>query len=588
MNHLLEITKLCLKCKNAPCLNDCPIHNNIPKILKLYENGDYQLAYDELMENNPLAPLCGEICPHEFQCAKNCKAKKAFNKRVQIELIEQDLIKRFGINYTFPKVNKGQIIVIGAGVAGLTASILLRKAGYKIVLCEAENKIGGVIATQIPRFRFDDQVLNQIYFKIKDYIDIKFNTILGVNLKFEDLTKYDYQIFALGSNTPITILNKDNVLNGYQVLRDLKQNNLKIQNKKIGVLGCGNAAIDIARSLKKLNNEVHIIYRRDLKNAPATKFEINAAIEDGVQFNELLTVEDYNHPTAILRKMELLSQVGNERQQFIKTSELFESNYDYLVEAYGTNPDYSSFKNIDWFNKLNNHNWLDKDSYLDTYFVGDYFNHATSIVKAIAHAKKIVADILENEKVLERIKKESVNQKIIFGGSFNPPTIAHIELYNYLKKHLNKDIIILPNGDHYPAKKLLSFEQRIDLINLAFENPQIDDYEKTKNFVGTYKYLEQKKHPLFVIGSDSLNDLSGWIEGNQLIRDNKFIVFKRSDQNIEEIFNNDELLQKHRENFYILNINLADVSSTKFRETFDKTVVSDNVYNEIIRNNYYK
>ena len=588
MKDLKTIAKACFKCQNAPCIKDCPLHNNIPVIMKYYEQEKYLEAYQIIIENNPLISLCGLICPHEHQCAKNCKHLKAFKERIRIEEIEHDLFLRFGHNFNFPPISKGSVNVVGAGVAGLAASILLRKSGFKVVLCEAENKIGGVIANQIPRFRFDDSVLEDIYNEIKDHIDIRFNTKLGENLTLEDLDNYDFHVIATGSNKPIRILNRENIFSSSWVLSLLKENKFNITNKKIGVLGCGNAAIDTARSLNKIGNDVTIIYRRNLENAPATKHEIECAKTEGVNFKELYSLEEYYEGIATLRKMELLPKVEGERQKFKSTDILENDNFDLLVEAYGANPDFNVFKDLKWFKLIDDKDWLLDSSHLNTYFVGDVYNHPTSIATAIQHAKLMCQKIITNYNEINRIKKDLKGKKIVLGGSFNPPTIAHIEIANFIKKHISKDLLLLPNGNKYPTKELLSFEERLELIKMSFPNIEIDDYEKDIHFGGTVKYLELKDHPFFVIGTDSLRDLVGWIDGKKLIENNKFIVFKRENDNVDEIFEKEILLRNNKSNFYIITISTSNVSSSKFRETFDANYVLDEVYDLIIKNGYYK
>ena len=588
MEDLKTISKKCFKCQNAPCIKDCPLHNNIPEILKLYQNEQFKEAYDLITNNNPLISLCGLICPHDHQCAKNCKYKKAFNERIKIEEIEYDLYRRFGYNLTFPDITKGNVIVVGAGVAGLASSIILRKEGFKVVLCEAENKIGGVISSQIPKFRFNDSVLDEIYQEVKDYIDIRFNMKLGENLTLKDLEKYDFQVIAIGSNKPISILKQDNVYTSNVILKQLKNNSFNKSGLKIAVLGCGNAAIDVARSLKKLNNEVTIIYRRNLENAPATKNEINCAIEENIIFKELYSVEKFEDSIAYLRKMELLPKVEGERQKFKQTEIVEQKQYDLLVEAYGSNPDFSMFKNEKWFKLIDDKDWLIDSSHLNMYFIGDVYNHPTSIATAIAHAKTMCQKILTNYNEIERIKKDLNNKKIILGGSFNPPTIAHKEIADFILKHISNNLILLPNGNKYPAKELLSFEERLNLIKVNFPNVIIDEYEKDNHFGGTVKYLEKREHPFFVIGTDSLRDLVGWIDSKNLIENNKFIVFKRENDNIDEIFENEILLRNNKSNFYVISVATSNVSSSHFRQTFDQNYVTDEVYNLIIKNNYYK
>lgn len=585
-----EITKKCFKCKNPKCMNSCPLHLNIPKICKLIELDQEYEAYLELKNNNILVSICGVICPMEQQCAKDCLYHSVKHEFFPINQIEQYLTNKYYIDdcYQFPKENDRSVVVVGGGPAGLASAIILRNYGFKTTLIEAENKIGGVLSTQVPKFRFDNEILENKLTELKQFITFKFNTKVGKDISYEELFEnYDYQIIAIGSENPIRMNQSNNVYSGQELLRLYHQNSLEITNKKIGVLGCGNVAIDIARSLKRLNNDVSIIYRRTLENAPATKHEIQDAKQEDIKFKELLSLSSYEHGKAVFDQMGLMPKVGNERQKFFKTGEQVNEEYDILVEAYGSNPIFDGLNNYKWFKLIDDNTWLTQNNHMNTYFVGDCLLHPSSIAKAIASGKKATEQIIQNEIVLNRIKADLKDKPIVFGGSFNPLTIAHEEMINYVLRNISNNLVLLPNGDQYKLKDLVPFDKRVEMIKTVFPNIVIDDYENQQAFRGTYQYLEDRNHPFFIIGGDSLKDIPGWINSESLVKNNKFIVFNRENTNFEELFERYDVLKNNRDNFYILNVLFSPVSSSEFKETKNELFLSDKILEFIKINKLY-
>ena len=100
---------------------------------------------------------------------------------------------------------------------------------------------------------------------------------------------------------------------------------------------------------------------------------------------------------------------------------------------------------------------------------------------------------------------------IIYGGAFNPPTIGHFKIIEYLvNKFPNNKIIILPTNNFYKSKDIVSFEHRKKMLEIMckdyINNIEISDYEQTLDkYYGTYYTLVYFNHPLFVIGADSLD-----------------------------------------------------------------------------------
>lgn len=186
------------------------------------------------------------------------------------------------------------------------------------------------------------------------------------------------------------------------------------------------------------------------------------------------------------------------------------------------------------------------------------------------------------------------NNIIIYGGAFNPPTRAHQKIVSEICKMFpDKKVLILPANDFYNKNNMESFDDRVEMLKLMIKNIkgniEISRYEETNlKYEGTYNTLEVFNHPLFVIGSDSLNDLSEWIRASKLIRDNKFIVFPRKGYDITQIIRSHDLLRKNENHFIILDtFKEVDISSTDYREYKKKDVIIPSINKYIEENNLY-
>ncbi len=182
--------------------------------------------------------------------------------------------------------------------------------------------------------------------------------------------------------------------------------------------------------------------------------------------------------------------------------------------------------------------------------------------------------------------------EVVFGGSFNPPTVAHYEIIKELSKKYDK-VIVLPNGKSYGRKTLVDDKYRIDMLNLIikeFDNVEVSGIEMEKKFEGTYLTLRELNHPVFVCGDDWIDNLETWICAKELVSENKFLVLTR-DKTEEEIFKiieNSKLLKEYKSHFEVLKLNFKEYSSKRFRLYYDKTQVLDEVFEYINKHRLYK
>lgn len=185
---------------------------------------------------------------------------------------------------------------------------------------------------------------------------------------------------------------------------------------------------------------------------------------------------------------------------------------------------------------------------------------------------------------------------IIYGGSFNPPTIAHLHIItSLLKTFENSKVIVLPVGNDYKKPDLIDFNHRFSMLKLLISTNEndilISDIENHKGYHGTLKTLDDLNktydHLHFVIGSDNLESLKTWISYQDLLKKYPFIVMNRNHfmtkAQAEMMFND----IKHE--FIFVDFDM-DVSSSKIRENIEvnKKYLTKEVYQYIKKHKLYE
>lgn len=187
---------------------------------------------------------------------------------------------------------------------------------------------------------------------------------------------------------------------------------------------------------------------------------------------------------------------------------------------------------------------------------------------------------------------------IVFGGAFNPPTIAHKEIYHLITKQLDvTKFIFLPVSKKYSKANLIDDYHRINMLEIMCEhlkNAIVSVMEtEDEKFLGTYKSLLRirglfpKQTIAFVLGADNLEHLHHWKHAEKLLNDFLFIVIKRDQKDLKTIIESNPLLLKHKNHFTFIDHFESNVSSTLFRETLDPYYVDEDVYHYIMKNELY-
>ncbi|MBR6256896.1 MAG: NADPH-dependent glutamate synthase [Lachnospiraceae bacterium] len=361
---MAEATR-CINCKNARCIQGCPVSINIPAFIAEVKEGNIENAYKVISESSALPAVCGRVCPQESQCEGQC-VRGVKGEPVSIGKLERfvaDWAREHGIKPTPATEKKGKkVAVIGSGPAGLTCAGDLAKMGYDVTIFEALHKAGGVLVYGIPEFRLPKEAVVEKEIENVQSLGVKIekDVVIGKSITIDELIneeKFDAVFVGSGAGLPkfmgIPGENANGVFSANEYLTrsnlmkafDEKSTTPIMKSKKVAVVGGGNVAMDAARTALRLGAEVHIVYRRSEAELPARVEEVHHAKEEGIIF-DLLT-----NPTEILEdekgwvkgikciRMELgePDESGRRRPVEVAGSE-FVIDVDTVIMSLGTSP----------------------------------------------------------------------------------------------------------------------------------------------------------------------------------------------------------------------------------------------------------
>ncbi|MCD8105988.1 MAG: NADPH-dependent glutamate synthase [Lachnospiraceae bacterium] len=361
----MEEATRCLHCKNAKCIEGCPVNINIPDFIAEVKEGNIEEAYKVISKSSALPAICGRVCPQESQCEGKC-IRGIKGEAVSIGKLERfvaDYARENGIKPPAPETSNGRkVAVIGSGPSGLTCAGDLAKLGYDVTIFEALHEPGGVLVYGIPEFRLPklDVVAKEVENVKSLGVKIETNVIIGKSVTIDELLDeegFEAVFIGSGAGLPMFMGIPGETAKGvFSANEYLTRNNLMkafredydtpiVKGQKVAVVGGGNVAMDAARTALRLGAEVHIVYRRSEAELPARAEEVHHAKEEGIIF-DLLTnpteiLVDENDAVRGMRciRMELgePDASGRRRPVAIPGSE-FDLDVDTVIMSLGTSP----------------------------------------------------------------------------------------------------------------------------------------------------------------------------------------------------------------------------------------------------------
>jgi NADPH-dependent glutamate synthase beta subunit-like oxidoreductase/CO/xanthine dehydrogenase FAD-binding subunit len=333
------------------CTRGCLTDIDIPSYLAKIRAGDTTAAAEIVLKSNPIPAITGRVCPHP--CEEEC-ARNEFDEPVSIREIERfigdQILEAPDYFYRAPVRTSGKrVAIIGSGPAGLSAAHYLRQAGHEVTIFEKMPEAGGLLNYGIPPYRLPREVLK----KQIDAFELEGVTFeLGSEIdkdKFAELqSDFDAIVIATGAwqQTGSGIKGEECLTSGTEFLRRQNLDPGEMAGKNVVIIGGGNTAIDVARSLLRLGARPTIMYRRTRAEMPAIEEEVRKAEEEGVRFEFLTQPVAAEHEGDELEltccRMELgeLDASGRPRPVKVEGSE-FGFQCDVVMTAIVERPDYS-------------------------------------------------------------------------------------------------------------------------------------------------------------------------------------------------------------------------------------------------------
>jgi NADPH-dependent glutamate synthase beta subunit-like oxidoreductase len=388
----------------TPCSTGCPAGVDIASYLSKIRDGELVEAARLLLDCNPLPAVTGRVCPHF--CEGECN-RGEFDESVSIRSIERFIgdyiLENAGEVITPPEGNIGKsVAIIGSGPAGLSAAYYLRRLGYSVTVFEKMEKAGGLLTYGIPPYRLPkDVVSRQVRILEGMGIEFKLKSPANKDTTVKLMKSFDAVFMACGAwkERLAGVEGEELMMSGLEFLKDSNRGVREAPGKKVAVIGGGNAAVDVARTLLRLGAEPVIVYRRSRAEMPAVKEEVERAEEEGIKIQFL------TQPVAVSRKggklalrctkMKLgpLDKSGRPKPVPVAGSE-FTVEFDAVMKAIGEEPETSAVPGE--FLDKNGRLKADASTYSlgkNVFAGGDFVTGPATVVAALASGRKAASAI---------------------------------------------------------------------------------------------------------------------------------------------------------------------------------------------------
>ena len=389
-------------CFTAPCRDGCPIGQDIPAYLQAMLENDPERALRIILERNPLPFTTGTICPHHCgdKCMRNYYEESLLIRQTKLQAAGR------GIDKVLPSLRPGEkkdgkkAAVIGAGPAGMAAAAFLGRAGIPVTVFERRDTPGGVPAHVIPEFRIPAEAIAKDLTLCKAF---GAEIVCGREITSIDELKaegYTDILLAVGAwkhgRNP---LESGECMDALAFLEAFRKDPASIPAaQNVIVLGGGNTAMDTARAARRLPGHpaVRLVYRRTRRYMPADEEELREALEDGVEFMELLAPERLQDGQLTCRVMKLGAPDASGRRSPEDTGETRDIPADLVIAAVGERIDPTLFEAAGCTMDAKGRPVTDagmQTTVAGVYAIGDARRGPATVVESIADAQAAAAAI---------------------------------------------------------------------------------------------------------------------------------------------------------------------------------------------------
>ena len=411
IEHIRHGRCTCTYSQPVPCVALCPAHVEITGYNALVGEGRYADAVRLIRKDNPFPTTCGFICEHpcELRCRRNM-VDDSVNIR-GLKRVAADFAGEVEPPKCAPSTGK-KIAVLGGGPGGLSAAYYLQLMGHQTTVYEMLPKLGGMLRYGIPNYRLPKERLeDDVNAILKTGVQVEYGKKIGQDITIQDLREqYDAVLITIGASTDKKLglegEDSEGVMSAVQFLRNIGKNIITdLTGKEVAVIGGGNVSMDAVRTAKRLGaKKVSIVYRRRMADMTALPGEINGAVAEGIELQTLkapatIDVDENNHVKGIYVTPQMVSTIKNGRASVRPTGE--DDIYipcDVLVVAIGQNIETAHFEAAGIpvsRGKILTTSTGAVEDMPDVYAGGDCSSGPATVIKAIAAAKVVAANIDE-------------------------------------------------------------------------------------------------------------------------------------------------------------------------------------------------
>lgn len=286
--------------KFAPCQKTCPAGIDIPDYLQLCLDEQWEQGYSLIRTRIPLVGVIGRVCPRpcEIQCLRGIDGEPISINGCKRFLADRHREKRRQVTAAGRRqvvLGGGQISVgvVGSGPAGIACAYFLNTLGVSVTVYEADEHLGGRLATTIPDFRLPPYILKEEIEDVRD-LGVSFaarSPVGPAGVAVSELLGQHAALFlAIGAqhSVSLAIPGAEDLDDFQDFLRRVKLGGGRTVGSRVAVVGGGNAAMDVCRTaLRSGAKDVHLFYRRTRDEMPARDDEVEEAMREGVQFHFL-------------------------------------------------------------------------------------------------------------------------------------------------------------------------------------------------------------------------------------------------------------------------------------------------------------
>jgi NADH-quinone oxidoreductase subunit F len=408
---------VCEELALSPCENSCPLHMNIPRFLQLYKEGRLEDAFEAVVLDNPLPASTGRVCQHP--CDDRCRRRavdSAINMRevhrfIADTIFESDRFEQLADRIASRKLppTERKIAVVGAGPTGLTAAFYLALLGHQVTIYESNPEPGGMLRYAIPEYRLSKDVIRREVELIRRLgVEIVTGVSVGTDIQLNDLdNQYNAVFLSIGTWKEAWVYlagtESKGVYPALLFLESVAKDQAARLGPRVAVVGGGNAAVDSARTARRMGSDVTNIYRRERKDMPAIREETDAAEEEGVRFRFLATPhrivsDEQGNVKAIEVVRTTLGEFdASGRRRPVPTEEIRRIECDTVILAVGETVD-RDFARASGL-RIREDGTVEVDRYtLETsrskfYAGGDLISGASNVSNAMGYGKKAARNI---------------------------------------------------------------------------------------------------------------------------------------------------------------------------------------------------